>query len=216
MINVYYTELPKEPDKKNWDKHSSIVPDFLKARILKYRKWEDRHRSLAGLLLLYYALKNHDGFYEDILSHIKFDPYSKPYLENSIHFNIAHSEELVACATGENINLGIDIEKIRPISLVDYEDSMDPDQWQQITGSANPYAAFFKFWTIKEAVIKADGKGLYHPLSKIKLQDEEAWCDHQKWHFRAINLKEGYSSHIAADKEKVPVQVQKIGLDSVI
>jgi 4'-phosphopantetheinyl transferase len=102
---------------------------------------------------------------------IKFDyqPRGKPVLDHKfaksqLSFNLAHSEDLALCAVSYQRQIGVDLEFIRPMSdLVslaqryflprEYEvlRSLFPEQQQQV---------FFRYWTCKEAYLKATGVGL--------------------------------------------------------
>lgn len=81
-----------------------------------------------------------------------------------LHFNVSHSGDLALIAVSRTRELGVDVEKTRPISeaariVRSYFTETETDQFHQLDESARP-AAFIRGWTRKEAILKAQGVGL--------------------------------------------------------
>ena len=78
-----------------------------------------------------------------------------------MHFNLSHSEERAVLAISDTAEVGIDLEHVRPIEHVDLARRyFHPDEMAAITASARyeeQRRAFFRIWTLKEAVVKALG-----------------------------------------------------------
>ena len=85
-----------------------------------------------------------------------------------LRFNISHTEGLIACAVTVGREVGVDVENLNrkvthdipgrffaPRELADLRSLPDAEQPR----------AFFDYWTLKEAYIKARGFGLALPLS---------------------------------------------------
>lgn len=98
----------------------------------------------------------------------------KPYfpLDKTLFFNVSHSGDFAIIAIG-NCELGIDIEKIDPqfnyseiIPIVYGITEIDA-----IQSSEDSRSMFYKFWTRKEAIVKAIGKGIDEDLIKIPVTD---------------------------------------------
>lgn len=109
---------------------------------------------ILGRKLLQKGIKNILG--EDTFQ-LDFNENGKPYLKEHphFHFNISHSKDTVAVAFGNN-ELGVDIEKIRPVNPKVAERFFTENEREQIKTPA----CFFAVWTKKEAAIKKDGKAL--------------------------------------------------------
>ena len=95
--------------------------------------------------------------------------FGKPYLQNSLQFNLSHSEDLVAIGLVDQREIGVDVEFIRPMAnLEDISASVyTPGELAsllQAQGVARE-RLFFRYWTRKESYIKAIGKGLSIPLN---------------------------------------------------
>jgi len=84
----------------------------------------------------------------------------KPYLasEPEIRFNLSHSREMALVAVAREIEVGVDIERVRP--LPEYaaiaQRFFPPD-----TAPPKSVRDFFRHWTRFEALLKAHGAGLY-------------------------------------------------------
>ena len=84
----------------------------------------------------------------------------KPYLASApeIRFNLSHSRELALVTVAREIEVGVDIERVRP--LPEYaaiaQRFFPPD-----TAPPKGVRDFFRHWTRFEALLKAHGAGLY-------------------------------------------------------
>ena len=100
--------------------------------------------------------------------------FGKPRLagDGQVHFNLSHCEER-AVLTISNAEIGIDLERERPIEYVDLARRyFHPNEVAAITASrdeAEQRRAFFLVWTLKEAVVKALGTGLSTPLDSFEV-----------------------------------------------
>lgn len=144
-----------------------------KARLEKTRQRKDRYRTVLA-----------DRTAREMLAEVlSCDPYEiafayeengRPYVESSsYHFNISHSENLVAVAV-HNDDVGIDVERIRDVPLSMARKYFCADENLYLFGRAPQdadFAAvatpdvllrFFEIWTAKEAYLKSMGRGLTH------------------------------------------------------
>jgi len=84
----------------------------------------------------------------------------KPYLASApeIRFNLSHSREMALVAVARDVEVGVDIERVRP--LPEYaaiaQRFFPPD-----TAPPKGVRDFFRHWTRFEALLKAHGAGLY-------------------------------------------------------
>ncbi len=108
-----------------------------------------------------------------------YNNYDRPYINDIIDFNIYHSGNYVVCAIGQDLKHGIDIEKVQDIDFKNFKKVMTDMQWQDIIRSKSPGSAFFKYWTIKESVIKTDSRGLSIPLLDIHVENNKVIYDNQ-------------------------------------
>ena len=112
--------------------------------------------------------------------------YGKPRISNKgyehLSFNLSHTHSMITCAIGHQYDVGVDIEYHR--SLDDLSGlshlALCPSEEKHILSFSNllqKERLFYRYWTLKEACIKAFGKGLSMPLKEIKytLQEGKPW-----------------------------------------
>ncbi len=88
-----------------------------------------------------------------------------PLPENGIHWSLSHKIDFVAGVTAP-FPVGIDVEKIKPPFSALFNKIADSKEWA--LGKDDPTLLFYRFWTAKEAVLKAAGKGI-SGLSRCKI-----------------------------------------------
>jgi len=88
-----------------------------------------------------------------------------------LSFNLAHSAGVVVCAVGRGVEVGVDVEHrarttIDPRMVARY---CSPAEQADIAarGDVGWQDRFLKFWTLKEAYLKARGLGLVVPLAEL-------------------------------------------------
>jgi len=73
------------------------------------------------------------------------------------YWSVTHKPEYVGGVI-DSKRIGIDIETIRPCSKALFNKTADDREWA--LSDSDPLPLFFRYWTAKEAVLKAGGKGL--------------------------------------------------------
>lgn len=183
-----------------------LLPEFsidFRNRILKYRRWQDAQLSLLGRMLLSDAFKKLGKQFKE--ENLKYGPYNKPYFEDEkVRFNISHSGNIVVCILSEVCEVGIDIESIDSINIDDFKFQMTNLEIQRIIYSDNIKHAFFEYWTQKEAVLKACGKGLSIPLKSFEVNDS-ATINNETYYLREIKLDNNYKCHSAFKGKMNPI-----------
>jgi len=195
MVKVFYTNFntPLSPNK--WQTYLDKLPQKIQQTISRKRRWQDQHASLFGKLLLRHALC-HTGYPKDSLNRLQYNKYQRPFIDNSIDFNISHTHQYVICAISRRGQIGIDIESIRPIELSNFRNTMSPKDWTAITTAPNSSHKFYENWTIKESVIKADGRGLSIPLEHIQIEPHKARLYNTDWFINQIQIEPNYVCHL--------------------
>ncbi len=141
------------------------------------------------------------GYSPDSLNHLSYTKFGRPYLDNSrIDFNISHSGDYVVCAVTTHGRIGIDIEKIKPIDLFDFERYMTPQEWNAIRDSVEPYHTFYSYWTKKE-IENFHPSVRYDLTSKLYAQTGALLT---KDYDRAINNRETYYLGLGYDLIATP------------
>jgi 4'-phosphopantetheinyl transferase len=183
--NVHiWTASLKKPAEHISSLEQMLSPDE-QARAQHFKFETDRNRFITGRGLLRTILS----------SYVQVDPaqlrftYSKrgkPTLEygpghEPLHFNVAHSKNLILIAVTKACAVGVDVEWIHPMN--DAEDIaarfFSPREAAKLMALTNEQRipAFFNLWTRKEAWLKATGDGLSEMLKEVEasfLPDEPA------------------------------------------
>lgn len=106
-----------------------------------------------------------------------YNKHNKPYLipeKNPLRleFNISHSKDLALCAISTKARVGVDIEGLRNITNGDNVAKQILTKTEQDHYFSSPQTQrsklFFKYWTLKEAFVKAIGEGLNFDLDQVE------------------------------------------------
>ena len=146
---------------------------------------------------------------------IKKAKHGKPYLADysELAFNLSHSADRLMIAVGWNCQLGVDIEiskqRINLSGLVDKCFAEEEAAYWTKLPENQKNREFYRFWTRKEAFVKATGHGIALGLNQCVINPENPTellrvpdnCGKASvWHVLDIDLGEGIYSALVADK----------------
>lgn len=218
MIYIFYSYISEKNHGLLLQKFLSNFPLDFQQKILSYRRWQDAQLSLLGRLLLNQGILKNSQL-KTVNSKILFNDYNKPYFEDKeINFNISHSGEIVICAISEPYTIGVDIEVMNTININDFKSQMTVNEWNLIVNTTNQKVAFYNYWTQKEAVVKAHGKGLSIPLQSFEIKDNATSVDAKMFYTSKVDLEEDYMCYIAYGQEinTDNVIVKKIAIEDIL
>jgi len=199
-IRIYSTSYKDPVPAGIWQPLLSQLPEELNQKVGKYRRWQDAHACLFGKHLLLAALRR-EGWSGN-LNALQHTSYGRPYLPGGPDFNISHSGTRVVCILGSQGRVGIDLEEIRDIDIADFKDQFSTEEWQAILAADEPLDLFYHFWTAKECVSKADGRGLNLPLASLVIENNTTiLLEGRSWNIREIKGFRGYACHMASEEE---------------
>lgn len=130
------------------------------------------HGCLRALLGRYLAIAPGDVQFE-------YGPRGKPAVAQpsmDLRFNLSHSGEIAVFALAAGCEIGVDVEKIRPVremsSIAEQFFSHEEAAALDNLTAADRELAFFRVWTCKEAYIKAVGTemGFQLDASRVSVQ----------------------------------------------
>ena len=104
-------------------------------------------------------------------SEVKIGPLNKdadgvPLPSNGIYWSLTHKPKYVGAVVGST-RVGIDLENIRSRSKVLFKRTADEDEWA--LGERRSWELFYRYWTSKEAGVKAVGSGILKDLSECRV-----------------------------------------------
>ena len=199
-VKLYYTQFFQPLSSTRFLTYLQMLPVDLQEKVQKFVRWQDQHACLFARLLLQHALKP----YNIQLDEIKYTQYQRPYVDKDIDFNLAHSGEYVICAITEVGRVGVDIEQVRNVDLQHFKSILTANQRQAVTANSS---LFFEFWTQKESVIKANGRGMYLPLDQIETVHNQVILETDTWFLYEVqDFLPHYVCHLATDKLNVEIK----------
>ena len=195
-------------------RHAAWLAPDEKARAARFRFPIHRDRFIAGRGLLRNLLGTYLGIEPGSLE-FTYGPHGKPALAASapsLHFNVAHSEDLVLIAVTPNGIVGVDVEQIR--SLPDFQELVarffSPHESSRFRSlpPEQKAAAFFNLWTRKEAWLKATGEGITDLLNQVEVsflpsepaglvQLPQAYRNTMPWSLYELAPKPGFTGALA-------------------
>jgi 4'-phosphopantetheinyl transferase len=146
-------------------------------RYARFRAEDDRRMFLLGRLMARVLVARAIGA-EPMAWTWREGPHGRPEMvgETHVHFNLAHSAGLVVCVIAPDRDVGIDVEDLarRPVDPAVVRRYCAPDEIADIDArpAAERHARFLRFWTLKEAYLKARGLGISLPLADIDFSAE--------------------------------------------
>jgi 4'-phosphopantetheinyl transferase len=135
----------------------------------------DRQRFIAARGTLRFILSRYITIHPGYLR-FYYNQYGKPFLAPEfssylLNFNLSHSGGMALYAISRNMELGVDVERVR--SDFEYEEiakrffSVNEVAILGTIPIERKLEAFYNCWARKEAYIKAHGKGLLLPLDSF-------------------------------------------------
>jgi len=141
----------------------------------------------------------------------------KPFLEgqSTLRFNVSHSFDSMLLAVAHMREVGVDVEGVRNSGVATeetYNMVLSEPEKQALArfGGEDRRMTFLRFWTLKEAYIKADGRGVSLPLERIDVSAPEGrlavldqatgeWRKCPRWELRTLAPVPGYVAALAAE-----------------
>jgi 4'-phosphopantetheinyl transferase len=169
----------------NEERYLALLDPLEQGRHSAYRQEIDQRRFLTGRVL---AKTVAAAFLNRPLATIEFDatctdcgkPHGIPRVPGAgLALSISHSGELIGVAVTADTPVGLDVEtatRRADDSLIEYALNAEERAGLESLDAEERASAFFTYWTRKEALMKATGRGLKIPLQSITLSkyDEPA------------------------------------------
>lgn len=156
---------------------------------------------------------------------IKKAEHGKPYLADypGLVFNLSHSAAAMVIAVGWNCRLGVDIECCKSRSgmagLVDKCFAIEEIAYWNSLPESQKISAFYRYWTRKEAFVKATGRGIALGLDYCVINPESqtaflrvppGYEPASAWHALDLVLGPGVYSALVTDKAIVGVRLAEV------
>ncbi len=167
---------------------------------------EHRRRFVVARAFLRVVLGRALGLRPDRVL-IELDARGKPQVDGTVRFNVAHSHELVVVALARGREVGIDLERLRPLSNRDAlaQEVLAPAERAALASFPEERrdAAFLAAWTRKESYLKARGLGLALPPREVVVELGEPAAlvtDSARWSLRSLSPAPGYVGAVTVER----------------
>ena len=165
------------------DALSELESELSESECRRVRRYAS-HRIARRFIVRRGMLRRVLGLYLHLPPHqveLLYNAHGKPLLADDIstplQFNMSDSGELAALAVGTGQPLGIDIEQLRPLPdwdalAINVFSESELNQLSQAAATSRT-EVFFRLWTRREAISKAEGVGLRQLSAQLLVDDLE-------------------------------------------
>lgn len=183
-------------------------------RVIRLQADQHRYRAIASRGILRSILARYLTCNPKAVQ-FQYGTQGKPRVDASslptLEFNLSHSEDLIVCAIALQ-PIGIDVEFLKEVpyrdQLIQRYFSLQEQSRLNALPTEAKHQAFFKYWTGKEAMLKAAGLGIFdlkkvelNPMTKSAQLFSSPKCDQSlaSWHLYSFEPKLNYFASIAIE-----------------
>jgi 4'-phosphopantetheinyl transferase len=197
-------------------------------RAVRFKFADDRARFVLGRGLLRKCLGHYLEQTPETIE-LGYSDLGRPILahDETIQFNISHSNDLIALAVTANAKVGIDVERVeRHPDLLELAARIFSEhdlQAFQALPANEALAVFYRVWTRKEAYLKARGEGITEGLPLISasfgpektstITDTRDANAAQTWRVVDLFVPNDYMGCLACDDASRPLDCRFVHLD---
>ena len=191
-IQVWLARMERSLTEQEYGDMMALLPDARRERLEKLPK--EKHQEV---LCAYLLLREQRGWRD--LPRIEVDELGKPFFPDhpDTHFSLSHTAGAAAAALAD-MPVGVDIERVRPVSVRAME---------RIAG-VRTEAAFFRSWVRREARAKRSGAGV-----GTMLGTEEPLQPGEQFYF--LDTFPGYVAGVATRGGGPPSPIRRYTLDQI-
>jgi 4'-phosphopantetheinyl transferase len=203
-----------EEDNATLEGLMSSLPNYLQTAIARKKFRKHRLLQAAGWLSLKYQLiKN--GCDAKLIGEIQTTDFGKPFIPGTFSFSISYSGNFAVCAVSTVNQLGVDIEIIKDMNFFELSRYFNDAEWSRIVCSDNPQKSFYHYWTRKESVLKADGRGLYVDLRDVTVDETTGRINDSniQYYFSSLSdLGDKVAVTLCTDQPNILLAVERINV----
>lgn len=226
-IHVWYASL--SVTSHDLSHYRSLLSQDETDRAMRFVFEKDRNYYIVGRGLLRTILGGYLGLEPARLEFV-CGTNGKPALQSgqsdqTLEFNLSHSNDLVLYAFNWNRRIGVDVEYLIPMADMDdfAKQFFTPREsaWINSLSGKQKEDAFFKTWTCKEAFLKANGSGLTVPINQVQISlkaegmveliaigDDQAQA--ANWRIQMFNPLPGYRAALAVEGHRGQIILRRI------
>jgi 4'-phosphopantetheinyl transferase len=172
QLHVWLTEPRQDPTAEWIAANEALLSSEERARHRRFARAADRNLFLASRVLVRRTLSRY-GDLEPAAWSFRRDRQGRPEIANAgsprgLRFSLSHTRGMIALMVHRDVAAGVDVERFRRVASL-------PSVARTVFATAErnalfalpreeQEARFYRLWTLKEAFVKATGRGLSLPL----------------------------------------------------
>ena len=215
--SIQVWQVPLQVSESTLNNYFTCLSQDEKSRANRFKFADDKRRYVVARGTLRHLLSEEFSQPPKVIA-FSYGKYGKPALEKTLapaaeqlpdfHFNLSHSGELALCVLGYQRKVGIDIERLKPISRLEgmMDRCLSKAELAQVKllPTEDQLRAFLQRWTCKEAYLKAIGLGLTQSMQTVEVQLAPPCLMRvpedcaEGWHLRVMDLPETYVGAVVA------------------
>jgi 4'-phosphopantetheinyl transferase len=204
LVSLHYAAVPAQP----WAALEKLwlprLPAAKSASVARLRNAADRNATLLGIALLARALRALDRDLD--AGALEFPRAGKPRLPGGPDFSVSHSGGLVACALATAGRIGLDLEPVAAVRASTVARVMSA---QERARMARGELAATDAWVMKEAVVKAAGRGI-GALGAVALGGGRARLEQDEFWLRRVERVRSHAIWVARDRPWTRLAVREV------
>lgn len=174
QIHLHLVDETQIPADVRLDHYRAVMTDDERARCDRFHFDRDRHQFTISRALLRFTLSSYLPGIAPADWRFSRGQYGRPAIENAINasldFNLSHTTGCAVLAVSRLPCVGVDVEwRGRQLDVLDLARRffVHAEAAALPADPAGRDRQFFQLWTLKEAFVKARGKGLSLPLDSF-------------------------------------------------
>jgi len=208
-IRLYRCRVPAGAGAEHVADGLARLPARLHADILRFRRTRDRLHRLVARRLLGEALRARGLEHCSDLNGWRRDRWGRPRLKGiEADFSLSHSGPWVVCALAPHARVGVDVETYRALELDALRAYLTPEELEDIARAVRPDREALRCWSLREAILKADGRGLLAPEQVIRNARNLETARGTAWRVERFTI-EGACLYLATDHATAPVVLEE-------
>ncbi len=204
-VHIYTADLTLTPDQQQ--RMMALLNEEERARAMRFVAPIHQQRFIAAHALLRQLLASYLNTTPESIA-FTHSAHRKPSLalhhESDIQFNISHTGQHAAYAFTRRHAIGIDIESFHSDPKLDVaERFFSPSEVATLKAASSEEqpGIFYRLWSRKEAIIKANGKGLTQPLSSFSVPAvdhvETLTLEGETWYLYPLSVHPDFAAAVA-------------------
>ncbi|MEM7205746.1 MAG: 4'-phosphopantetheinyl transferase superfamily protein [Planctomycetota bacterium] len=191
------------------------LPNHIVERLPDHHDWRDRQMTLlVKLLLREYLVRS--GLDPTLLAELTWSASGRPSLPIEGDFSLAHSAGIAVCAATPTGRIGVDVDDRTRQPTEDLGRALSPAERMAVDSAEQPGAELARVWSYKEAVAKADGRGIAVDLERINTFANSNRLVDATWHVQPLDLDPAVAGHVALSEPGCTLDVAPLAESALL